>query len=431
MTVMNCLSWFKDYDWKVEVWGGIANFMACVYVVIVNPMLMYANGAGFPIAASVTATVVTAVALTLFSAFFLRLPFTMAPGMGFNVVITYNLVMQQHLPIPVALGVIFWSSIFLLVATLANVHKIIIEALPVVLQHSISLGLGCFLILIGLQNAHIVVSNPNTIIGLGKIDLHFFLEIIAFGFTVALFIKRKKYAFLLPMAILTIALDMMSLPSVPTSFIATPDFSLFAKIDLFGSLKYSCFPLILILFLNSYCDATTSLLGLFSQLEIKNEKLYQKIFKKGFIVEAIGSIVSSFMGTANGIVYAESATALSLGAKTGLANVITALLFLPLLFISPLISIIPLEVTSPTLILVGCLMIFHASKNIVLNSIEDYIPVVLTIVMMPFSYSLTAGAVFGVLSYIFLKILLGKHKEINIPMCFIGVVCFSWFFIKV
>ncbi len=428
---MNCLSWFKDYDWKVEVWGGIANFMACVYVVIVNPMPMYANGAGFPIAASVTATIVTVVALTMFSAFFLKLPLTMAPGMGFNVVITYNLVMQQHLPIPVALGVIFWSNIGLLVATLTNVHKIIIEALPVVLQHAISIGLGCFLILIGLQNAHIVVSNPNTIVGLGKIDVHFFLEIIAFGFTVSLFIKRKNYAFLLPMVILTIALDIMSPPNLPTFFMANPDFSLFAKIDLIGSLKYSCIPLILILFLNSYCDATTSLLGLFSQLEIKSEKLYQKIFKRAFTVEAIGGIFSSFMGTANGIVYAESATALSLGAKTGLANVITALLFIPLLFLAPLISLIPLEVTSPTLILVGCLMIVNASKHMVLNDIEDYVPVVLTVVMMPLSYSLTAGAVFGVLSYIFLKILLGKHKEINIPMCFIGLVCFSWFFIKV
>jgi AGZA family xanthine/uracil permease-like MFS transporter len=154
---MSFVSWFKQYDLQTEIWGGIANFMACVYVVIINPMLMYANGAGFPIAPSVTSTVVTVIVLTLISGFFLKLPFIMAPGMGFNIVITYNLVMQQHLPIPIALGIMFWSSIMLLIATLTNIHKVIITTLPPFLQQAISIGLGCFLIMIGLQNAHIIV----------------------------------------------------------------------------------------------------------------------------------------------------------------------------------------------------------------------------------------------------------------------------------
>jgi len=297
------LSWFDQaINLKQEIIAGITNFMAIAYIIILNPIIMNNGGNAFPVSATITATVITIVVMTMFVGFFVKLPFAMAPGMGFNAILTYSLVIQQKLPIPIALGVIFWSSILFLILALSGLQKSIAKSIPHCLQKSLLMGLGCFLIFIGLKNANIIVADTNTLVSLGHVNLNYVATMFALFVTAALFIKKKLYALLAPVIILSILAYCAGITHLPVNLFEAPNFSLFMSIDILGSIKYSLLPVIFSIFLVSYFDATTSTLALVSQIEFDSEDLKQKALSRALLSESIGSIFSSFAGTANGII---------------------------------------------------------------------------------------------------------------------------------
>lgn len=423
------LSWFRQpINFKTEIMAGITNFMAIAYIVVVNPMISNANGQGFPINATVTATVITIIVMTMFVGIFVKLPFAIAPGMGFNAVLIYTLVVGQKLPIPIALGVIFWASILFLFFALSPLQKYIVKSIPVCLQKSLAVGLGCFLIFIGLKNANIIIADPNTFVKLGRFDWNCAITLLGFFVTAALFIRKKNYALLAPMIVIAILAYFMGITKMPPRILSWPDFSLFNTINIVGSFKYSLIPVIFSLFLVSYFDATTSIIALVSQANLGNDKIQQRVLNRALISEPIGSVFSSVAGTANGIIYVESASGIGLGGKTGIAALITSFLFIPFLFFAPLVNLIPLFATTPTLVFVGILMIDHG-RDITISNLEELIAVSLTVLMMPLTFSLTSGAIFGILSYVFIKLLLGKYKEISLGLFIIALFCCSWFFV--
>lgn len=427
---LSILSWFGPLkNIKTEVLAGITNFMAIVYIVVVNPLVMNANGHGFPVNATITATVITIIVMTIFVGLFVKLPFAVAPGMGFNAILTYNLVIQQKLPISIALGVIFWANVLFLVLALSGVQKYLVKSIPICLQNALSIGLGCLLVFIGLKNANIIVSDPETYVVLGHFSPSYAIALVGIFLAAALFINKKTYALLAPIIIITVIAYLLGITKIPQHIFSKPDFSLFNTIDILGSLKYSLVPVIFSIFLVSYFDATTATLALISQIDLPSEQIKQKLLRRTLISEPIGSIFSSFAGTANGIIYIESSSGIQLGARTGLAALITGLLFIPFLFLSPIVNLIPLFATTPTLVLVGFLMIDHGCRYMSINNLEESIAVLLTVMMIPLTFSVASGAVFGILGYVIIKLLLGKYKEVSLAMLLIALVCCSWFFI--
>jgi adenine/guanine/hypoxanthine permease len=415
-----------NFSYSQEIIGGIANFMAIAYIIILNPVIMNANGKGIPIAPTVTATIISIVIMTTIAAFLIKLPFVLAPGIGLSTVISYTLLVHDKLPIPIVLGIIFWSSILLLIFSVTNIRQKIINAIPLSIQTGLSIGIGLLLILIGIKNAHIIVSTPETLLSLNKIDSD--IIICFFGLILAsvLFIKNKMYAMILPIIIITIISIIKGSIHLPQNLIAMPDFSLLLQIDFWGSLKLSILPAILSLFLVNFFDATSSVIGLLSQISYKNQENKHQYNKRALLTDAIGGIVSGIAGTAPSAVFVESSVGIHNGAKTGFASIVTAIICIPFLFISPLIDLIPEIATSPILILVGILMVNNI-RNLKLKFLEDFIAVLLTVIMMPLCFSITAGAVIGIISYTLLKILLGKFNEVTPSLIILSICCAGWF----
>lgn len=248
------------------------------------------------------------------------------------------------------------------------------------------------------------------------------------GFIIAtiLFIKKKSYALALPILVVTVLSFLIGGNAIPAHIIDKPDFSLFMQIDFIGCIKLSIIPAILSLFLVNFFDATSSVVGLLSQIDYKNKAEKDSYYKRALAVDGLAGMVNGIVGTAPGVVFVESSAGIQSGAKTGIASITTALLCIPFLFLSPLISVIPSSATSPVLILVGILMMDNIRK-IKFQHLEDFISVILAVVMMPLGFSITAGAVFGITSYTLLKLLLGKFDELSPALIVVAICCCAWF----
>jgi len=424
-----CLDIKQKIDVPREVIGGLINFMAIAYIIAVNPIILHADGAGFPLAAAITGTVTIIVIMTIIAAFFIKLPFVLAPGMGINAIISYTLILHDKLNVPTVLGVILLSSILLFVFSISKIRQIIIHAIPEFLQIALSAGIGFFLFLIGVKNIGLIVSNPNTIIGIGHFNLDILLCCLGFVVVTILFIKRKVYAFLLPIIVITFISAFIHPKSLPSHYVEWPDFSLFMQVDLISALKLSVLPAILSLFVVNFFDATSTTMGLLSQVKFDNQHKKLVYLKRALITDSVGGVAAGLIGISPSVIFVESSAGIQNGARTGLASLITALLCIPFIFLSPLISIIPDAATSPVLMVVGLIMLSNI-RRIELNNFEDLVASVLTIIMMPLCFSITAGAIFGILSYTLLKLLLGKRNEVSITLIIVAVVCCGWFFIN-
>ncbi|MBP7846752.1 MAG: NCS2 family permease [Burkholderiales bacterium] len=412
-----------------ECIGGLINFMAIAYIIVVNPLILHANGAGFPIAPAITSTVLIIVVMTIAASFIIKLPFVLAPGMGINAIIAYTLVLHDKLPIPTVLGVILFSSLLLFIFSVTRIRQLIIHAIPDFLQIGLSAGIGFFLFLIGAKNVGLIISNPNTIIGIGHMNLPIVLCLMGFIVASVLFIKRKTYAFLVPIIVISLIYAVLYPATIPQSLVQLPDFSLFMQIDFLAALKLSVLPAILSLFIVNFFDATSTTMGLLSQLHFDSQHEKGVYLKRALVTDSIGGILASFFGVSPSVIFVESSAAIQNGAKTGLASLVTALLCIPFMFLSPLIAMIPSAATSPVLMLVGLIMLSQI-RRVKVNNFEDIVAVALTVVMMPLCSSITAGAIFGIVSYTIFKLLLGKTKEISPTLIVIAMVCCGWFWLN-
>ncbi len=418
----------EPINFSQELMGGIANFLAIAYIIIVNPIVLNASGKAFPIIPSITATILTIVIMTTLAGLIIKLPFVIAPGMGMNAIVSYTLIISNNLSPEIALGVVFWSSLLLFIFSITPLRQKIINAIPIIIQIALSVGIGLFLIFIGIKNVNLVITNQNTLLSINKIDSQILLCFLGLVIATYLFIHKKVYSLIIPIIIITILNIFFNHKPLPHSIFTMPDFSLFMHINLIDSLRFSVIPAILSLFLVNFFDATATAIGLLSQIGYKDIETKKKYYKKSLITDAISGMVSGLIGTSPGVIFVESSAAIQTGAKTGLSAICTAILCIPFLFLSPIISLIPNSATSPILILVGIIMMNNIRK-INLSNLEDLIAVVLTIIMMPLCFSITAGAVFGILSYTVLKIILGKWEQLSMSLIIVALFCISWFII--
>ena len=410
---------------KNELIGGVTMFIASMYIIIVNPAIL--SKAGMPYSAALTATVILSAVSTIFMGVYAKNPILVAPGMGLNAYFTYTVVLGMGVKPEVALGAVFWSGVVFVLLSVFNVRNAIVKAIPDVVRVGGAVGIGFFIALIGFVNAGFIVAKP-PLIGVKNITVPTLIFLAGLFITIVLLVKNYKGAFILGIIITTLlAVPVGRLWSgVPIvqwdGFYAAPDFSWFFKLDMIESLKYSFIPIIFAMMFVDMFDSITTFVGVAEAADLKDENGEPRNLKKSLIVDGFSTLLAGLFGTSAGTAYIESAAGVYQGGRTGLTAVVAGVLFLPFMFFSPLAQLVPPIATAPVLVLVGVLMAGSLNK-VKWHHLEEAIPAFLTIVLIPLTYSLTQGLVYGMLAYtVILSVQKGMKK---VPLTLFLIDLFS------
>lgn len=418
---------------KTEILAGLASFMASSYIVVVNPAILSQSGMSFN--AALTSTVLVCFVGSLLMGIYANNPIIVAPGMGLNAFFTFTAVKHLGLSYQEALGAVFWSGILFLILSFFKVRESIIKAIPIPIRYAVSSGIGLFICFIGLQNAHIVQSDPVTLVRLASIkDPNTITFLLGLLITAIFLIKKIKGGLLYGIFISTIlaipigrlwgdaSLYNFGVPTVVNykGLLAMPDFSLFMQAELLGSLKYAFLPVIFVFAFTDLFDSLSTVVGLSEAADLNDENKQPKNLRKTLVADALVTTFSGLIGSSPGTAYIESAVGISQGGRTGKVAITAAFLFLPMMFFSPLLSLIPAVASSIALVLVGAFML-EPIKKIDWQNLEIGIPCFLALVLIPFSFSISQGIVLGLLSWTVLKVFNGKAKEIPLTLIIINI----------
>ncbi len=407
-----------------EVRAGIATFLTMAYIIVVNPDLLSKTGMSF--AGVLFATVIVSAIASILMGLVANLPFALAPGMGLNAFFTFTLCLGKGIPWQTALGVVFLSGIVFIILSLIGVRQLIIESIPTCIRFGVAAGIGLFLSLIGFTSVGFIVSNPATVVGFGGLNITTILFLIGFVITSFLIAKEVKGALIIGIASTSIIALIASkafpgaesVVNLPTDIVALPKLDVFLQLDILGALKLTLLiPMFTFLFTDIF-DSLSTFLGVSEVGGFIDKDGQPKNVGKALIVDAIGTLISGLGGTSSATTYIESASGVKEGGRTGLTAVVTGLLFLPFMFFSPLLSFVPNVATAPILVLIGLFMMKPVVK-IEWNKFEESIPAFLSLILIPLTYNITQGIIWGFLSYTVLKILSGKIKELPIMLYFI------------
>ncbi|MEP6746164.1 MAG: NCS2 family permease [Bacteroidota bacterium] len=411
---------------STEIIAGMSSFLAMSYIIVVNPSIL--KLAGMPFAGVLTATIIVCFFSSLLMGLYANNPILVAPGMGLNAFFTFSVVIGMKVSWETALGAVFWAGIIFFILSIFKVRTYIVKAIPKQLRYALSAGIGLFITLIGFANAKFLISNPATIISISPLNPAIITFLAGLLFTAILIIRKLKGAILMGILFTTlIAFPIgrwygIGLGTVVDwkGIIAAPDFSLLFKLDLIHSLKWSVVPVIFAFVFTDMFDSLSTFVGLAEASGMLDENGEPKNVKQSLITDAFATTVAGLAGSSPGTAYIESAVGIEAGGRTGLTAVVGALLFLPFLFLAPLLSVIPAIATAPALVLVGVFMISPVTKINWLK-LDDAIPAFLAMVLIPFTYSITQGIVWGFLSWTAIKLATGKRSEISLAIIIIDL----------
>lgn len=411
------------YSTRKEIIAGITTFFTMAYIVIVNPAILSTEGTGLAFSGVLTATVFICVSMTLLMGLYAKLPFAVAPGMGINAFFTYQIILGQKIPWPIALGMIFWAGILFLIISTTQIRERIAEAIPLTLRNAAACGIGLFLTFIGLKNAGFVIPDPVTVVKYGVLTSHGLLAVLGFGIIVALNRKNNPLAFLAGIAVVTTIAWIRGDIHMPEQVVSLPDFSsTFFKMDAIGALQLTFVPLILTILFIDLFDSLSTFVGVSYASGLVDKTGRPKNLREGLIVDAVATATAGIAGTSSGTAFIESSAGIEAGGRTGLTAVVTALCFLPFFFLGPLVAVVPAYATAPVLIFVGLLM-FRNITHIHFEKIENLVPAFLTIILIPLTFSITHGIIWGFLSHVALYVLVGRKKEVHPVMYLISGFC--------
>jgi len=415
---------------RSEIIGGLTTFLTMSYIVVVNPAILSTSGTGMSFSGVMTATVMLCFVLTALMGLYANLPFAVAPGMGINAFFTYSIILGRGIPWPTALGMVFWSGFLFLLVSVTPLREKIARAIPASIRIASAGGIGLFLSFIGLQNAHMIEGDPTTLVRLGHLDHRAGLGIL--GLLVISILARKKSPFAFLGGILTVTLGATLLGKIqmPDALFSKPDFeSVFLKLDLMGSLKPALMPAIVSILFTDLFDSISTLIGVSHATGIVDEKGEPKNLRQGLIVDALATMLAGPFGTSAGTAYIESSAGIEAGARTGRASVVTALCFLPCLFVAPAVGLVPTYATAPVLLMVGAMM-FRSVLGLKLEEPEALIPAFLTLILIPLTFSITQGILWGLVSHVVLHALAGKAKRLNPMLIALGILSGALLFLE-
>ncbi|MEE4285196.1 MAG: NCS2 family permease [Mariniphaga sp.] len=415
---------------RTEILAGITTFMTMAYILAVNPDILSATGMDKN--ALFSATAISAMVATLVMALVAKLPFALAPGMGLNAFFAFTVVLGMGHSWQFALTAVFLEGIIFLLLTAFNIRELIINAIPLSVKHAVSAGIGLFIAFIGLQNAGVIVNNDATLVGLG--DMGSPAVLIAIGgivITAVLLALKVKGALLIGIFVATIAGLPLGVTQMPEGHLVGAPPSLSPIFFKFEFAEIFTLDMVIVLFTFLFVDmfdTVGTLVGVSDKAGMLTKDGKVPRAKQALFADSIGTTVGAMLGTSTVTTYVESASGVAEGGKTGLTSLTTAGLFLVALFFAPLFTMVPPAATAAALVLVGFFMMSPIQK-INFDDFTEAIPAFITIIVMPLTYSIAEGIVFGMLSYVFLKLLTGKMKDISVVMIVLAVLFILKFFI--
>ncbi|MFD3696376.1 NCS2 family permease [Streptomyces sp. NPDC058646] len=417
-----------------EVRGGITTFMAMAYILLLNPLILSGKdvaGNTMSPAALITATAFAAALTTLLMGFVGKVPLALAAGLSVSGVLASQVAPQMTWPQAMGMCVMYGVVICLLVVT--GLREMIMNAIPLALKHAITMGIGLFVALIGLVKAGFVhpsqVGGPVTLGPGGELAgwpvLLFCVTLLAIFMLQA---RKVPGAILIGIvggtilaAILNVIVDIdpkawrNGPPELSGSAVSMPDFSLFGDVSFGGWGDVSAMTIGMIVFtlvLAGFFDAMATIIGVGTEAKLADDKGRMPGLSKALFIDGAGGAIGGVAGGSGQTVFVESATGVGEGARTGLASVVTGLFFAACLFFTPITQVVPGEVASAALVVIGAMMMQNA-RHVDWSDSATAIPVFLTVVIMPFTYQITAGVAAGVISYVAIKVAQGKAREIG------------------
>lgn len=408
---------------KTEFIAGITTFLTMVYILVVNPAILSETGMNRD--ALFTATALAAIAGTLIMAFWANLPFALAPGMGLNAFFAYTIVIGMGYSWQLALTAVFVEGLLFVLLTVVNVREAIIDSIPMNLKYAISVGIGLFIALIGFSNAEIIVDNPDTLVKLGDFS-NPNVWIALFGLILIGFLlyKKVKAALLIGMLVSALAAIPLGIAHLPEGkYISLPP-SIEPVLFKFNIEHLFSLDMLLVLFTFLFIDmfdTVGTLIGVASKTNMLDKTGKMPRAKQALFADSIGTTLGAIFGTSTVTTYVESTAGISEGGKTGLTAFVVALFFGLALFFAPVFLMIPKAATAPVLIIVG-LMMTSPVRKIDLNDYTEAIPAFLTFIIMPFAMSIAEGIMFGVLSYVILKVITGQARNVSVLLYILSVV---------
>lgn len=413
---------------RTEVLAGITTFLTMAYILAVNPNILSATG--MDKGALFTTTIVASAFATLLMAFYAKLPFGLAPGMGLNAFFAYTVCLTMGYSWQFALTAVLIEGLIFILLTVTNLREKIVDAIPVTLKNAIGAGIGLFISFIGLQNAGIIVNNDDTLISMGDITSGpALLGMIGLVITSFLLIKGVRGALLFGIIITTLIGIPMGITNFGGIFSAPPSIEpIFWQFEWHNIFTKDMVIVVFTLLFMDMFDTIGTIVGVATKTGMidKNGKIPR--LKQAFMVDAIGTTVGSMLGTSTITTFVESASGVGEGGRSGLTSFVTAVCFLLSLFLAPFFLSVPGAATAPVLILVGLMMMTTVLK-VDFTDYSEAIPAFMCIIIMPMAYSISEGIVFGVISYVLINLLTGKYKKLSIGMYILAAIFVLKFFV--
>ena len=406
---------------RKEIIGGATTFLTMAYIIFVNPSIL--GDAGMDKSALISVTIIASVIGTLLAGIWAKVPYAMAPGMGLNAFFTYTLVIGAGIPWETALGVVFLSGIVFLILTVTGIRTKIIHTIPSSLRLAVGAGIGLFISFIGFQNMGLIVDNPATLIGLGEFTPTLMIGLFGLLLTAIFEVKKVKGGIFYGIIITTLLALVLGQIHAPESLVSLPPSigPLLFKLDIISALSFSLIGAIFSFMFVDLFDSVGTIVACSYEAGFVDKDGKVEHVDRILEADAVASVAGALLGTSTTTTYIESASGIANGARTGFASVVTAGLFILALFFAPLIGIVPAYATAPALIIVGVYM-FKNIKEIDFNDFTEAIPAFLTIVLMPLTYSISIGLSFGFISYVILKLVVGKGNSVSLLMWSISVL---------
>jgi AGZA family xanthine/uracil permease-like MFS transporter len=417
---------------RTEVRAGLTTFMVMAYIIFLNPAIL--SNAGMDIAATAAVTALLAGIVTIAMGLIGNVPIALAAGLGINALVAFNLVLTRGLTWQGAMGVIFWEGLVILILVLVGLREAVMNAVPLALKKAIAVGIGLFILFIGFVNAGLIASPEGGVPPVGFVyptTNSQFLALFGLLLTIALYVTKVPGALLLGILITTILGVPLGVTTIPDNLTAVPNFSNILQLDVLEVWDLGALTAILIIFsfmILDFFDTMGTVTAVGEQAGLTDEQGRVPNVGRILFVDSAAAALGGVFGTSSNTSYIESSAGVSEGGRTGLTAVVTGLFFLAAILLAPIATLIPSAATAPALILVGALL-FEQIKGLDVTDPEQSIPALFTIILMPLTYDIAIGIGAGVITYVFIKVVRGKFREVHWLM-WGAAIAFLVFFLK-
>jgi AGZA family xanthine/uracil permease-like MFS transporter len=411
----------RQTDVRTEIIAGLTTFLTAAYIVFVNPNIL-AN-TGMDKGALITVTCVVAGLSSILMGLWANAPIMMAPGMGLNAFFAFALVLGQGVAWQQALGVVFVSGVIFLILTFLGIREKIVKAIPPSLRIATSVGIGLFIAFIGMQGLGLIVRNDAVLVGLGTMNKTVLLGLVGLLLIVILEIKKVKGSILIGILATALAGMVLKLSPFPGGLMAMPPSMapVAFKLDIMGALKVSLWANIFSFMFVDLFDSLGTLLAVCREADLEKDGDIKDL-PRMLSADAVATVFGAILGTSTTTSYIESASGVAEGGRTGMTAVTTGVLFILAVFFTPVIGAVQAYATAPALIVVGIFMM-RGIGQINFYDFEEGVPAFLTLILMPLTYSIAQGLVFGFIAYALIKLLVGKIKDIDPILMVIAALC--------